>query len=176
VQPGRGVAVFCTVTGALMFAAWTMLLAAGQVSGVRENAVAFSFHWTAEFLTAILLVGAGLFILRSRILARPLYYFATGMLFIAALGAAVYYSTVEPSPAFVVVLGIILTFGVVLAWRNRVSARDYLFFLLGTVLYAELNVTGVALQAEQQSIAVYTLIALTVTLPGVVLSFRYFGE
>lgn len=170
--PGKGTAVFCTATGTLMLVAWLFLLATGQVPGIRENALSFLFHWTAEFLTAVALIGAGIGILRRFAGYRSLYYFAMGLLVIAAGGAVVYYVLVDLNLAIVVGLALILACAKVLAWRHREGLSDLLFLLLGAVLYSELNIMGQALQVGEQSIVTYDALALALTVPVVVVALR----
>ncbi|MFC2008977.1 hypothetical protein ACFLUT_02875 [Chloroflexota bacterium] len=94
-QPGRETAFFCIAVGVLMCGVWAFLHATGQVSGIQENALAFTFHWTAEFLAAISIIVAGVAILRNAAFKRRLYCFATGLLVIEAAGAIVYYIAVD---------------------------------------------------------------------------------
>jgi hypothetical protein len=171
-QPGRGSALFCIAVGVLMFVSWTVLLATGQVPGISENALAFAFHWTAELLTAIALILAGVAILRGATFRRRLYYFATGLLVIGAAGAIVYYIGVEPEPVAVVGLSIIVASAKVLAWRSREDVSDLLFFVLGVVLYGELNVLGHLFQSHDTAAVPYLLIMTAVTLPFTVYAFK----
>jgi len=169
---GKGTAVFCIVVGVLMCVAWSFLLATGQVPGIRESTLSFAFHWTAEFLTAIALIVAGIAILREVAFRRRLYYFATGLLIIATAGAIIYYVVVEPEPVAVVGLSIIVASAKMLAWRAHEGMNDLLFFVLGVVLYGELNALGNLFQAGDMTAAPYLLIMTAVTLPFTVYAFR----
>ena len=171
-QPGTGTALFCIAVGALMFVSWTVLLAAGQVPGIRENALSFVFHWTAEFLTAVALIAAGAAIFRNPPFARRLYYFATGLLAIAAAGAVIYYIVVEPEPVAVLGLCIIIALAKVLAWRARDGMSDLLYFVLGVVLYGEMNVLGHLFQTGDTAAVPYLLIMTAVTLPYTVYALK----
>ena len=171
-QVGRGPAFFCIAAGVLMFVSWTVLLATGQVPGIRENALSFAFHWTAEFLTAIALVIAGVAILKGAAFYRRLYYFATGLLVIAAAGAILYYILVEFQILAVLMLSVIVGCAKVLAWRSREGVSDLLFFVLGVVLYGELNVLGHLFQSHDTAAVPYLLIMTAVTLPFTVYAFR----
>ena len=171
-QPGRGTSFFCIAVGVLMFVLWTVLLATEQVAGIQENALAFAFHWTAEFLTAIALVIAGVSILKGATFYRRLYYFATGLLVIAAAGAVLYYILVEFDVVMVVVLSVIVGCAKVIAWRTREGASDLLFLVLGVVLYGVLIVVGLVLQTGGMVDASYLLIMMAVTLPFTVHAFK----
>jgi len=171
-RPGRGTACFCIAVGVLMLVSWTVLLRTGQVSGIRENVLAFSFHWTAEFLTAIALVVAGVSILKNAAFLHRFYYFATGLLVIAAAGSVIYYIAVEPEPVAAVGLSIVVACAKVLAWRSREDMNDLLFFVLGVVLYGELNLLGHLFQTGETAAVPYLLIMTAVTLPYTVYVFK----
>jgi len=67
---------FSLVVGIMNLAMWTFLLVSGQVTGVEEELISFLFHWVSEFLTALLLITAGILILKDRSSSRKFLYLA----------------------------------------------------------------------------------------------------
>jgi len=166
-----GTAVFCVVTGLLILLLWTMLFATGRLTDIGEKATSYVFHLSAEMLTATLLMLSGTVILRQLPYARRLFYFAGGMLFIAATGMLVFY-IVDGYPPFIALGALMVGVTVVFLCRHYAAVSDLVYLALGTVLYAELNVLGNLLQAGDTTTAAYVVITIAVTLPVTVLAFR----
>ncbi|MFZ5826738.1 MAG: hypothetical protein ACOY94_20810 [Bacillota bacterium] len=77
--------------GLMMLALWTMLLSTGQVPELETEPVNTTFHLVNEGTTALLLIMAGVGLLRDRSWGQPLFLFATGMVVYATITAAGYY-------------------------------------------------------------------------------------
>lgn len=92
-------------TGLMMLALWTMLLSTGQMPELQTAPIETGFHLVNETTTALLLIVAGIAVLRNRPWGPPLYRFAAGMLLYASITAGGYYGQAgEP-----VVTAILLT-------------------------------------------------------------------
>ncbi len=114
-------AVFALLVGAGMVAQWTLSLVGGGVAEVETRPVELGFHLAAEGTTALLLVVAGLGLLRRAGWAWWLYCVATGMLLYTAIVSPGYFVQ-EGQPAylalFVVILALALVF-LALVVRSR---------------------------------------------------------
>jgi hypothetical protein len=167
----KGTGVFCLATGASIIALWTMLFATGRVVDAATEPLSHAFHLAAEGLTAGLLIVAGVAIVRRVGNARCFFYFAEGMLFIAAMGMLVFYA-LDGSLPFIALGILVVGLTALFLVRSRPTLRDLIYVALGTVLYAELNVFGNLLQAGDTTTAAYLVIALGVTLPVTFLALR----
>lgn len=106
-----------TVIGALMFAQWAFFLGAGQVPEARTAPVALAFHLAAEFATALVLVVAGIALLRGAAWGRRLGLVANGMLLYTVIVSPGYFAQRGEWPAvgmFAVLLALALASVVVL--------------------------------------------------------------
>ncbi len=167
----RGTGIFCVVVGALIFVLWAILLATGMVDDLAERPTAYAFHLTAEALTAVLLLGSGLAIFKSYRYAGRLFYFAGGMLLIAALGMLVFYIQ-DGFPPFIGLGGVVVALTVLVLRRNYVAVADLAYLSFGTVLYMQLNVLGNLLQTGDIASAWFVAIAMAVTVPVALLAFQ----
>lgn len=100
-------AVFALLVGFGMAAQWGLSLASGGVVEVETRPVELGFHLAAEGTTALLLVLAGLGLLRRAGWARWLYCVATGMLLYTAIVSPGYFVQ-EGQPVFLAVFVVIL--------------------------------------------------------------------
>mgnify|MGYP006295316515 CR=1 FL=1 len=155
----KGTAVFCIIAGAAIPVLWGTLLATGQIADVSERAVAYAFHWTAEGLTAGLLIASGVAILRHHAGARRLFFFAAGALAIAALGMLMYYALLSDF-AFAATGAVIAGLTAFFIHRNGITLLDGVYPVLGAMLYVLLTSAGNALNAGDTLSAVYLLLAL----------------
>ncbi len=167
----RSAGYFCATIGILNLLLWAALFLTGQVTDFADRSVAYTFHLTAEFLTSVLLIAAGVSILRSGQCARRLLFFSGGMLFIAALGMMVVYIA-GSYPPFVAVGAAVTAILVVFLWVNYRATADLIYLALGATLYVELTILGNLLQAGDSISAAYVAIAAAVTLPVTILIFR----
>ena len=76
----KAAAVFAIVVGAMMIGQWAFFIAAGEVTELETEPVRISFHLAAEFLTAAVLVIAGLALIKQKDWAFPIFMLALGML------------------------------------------------------------------------------------------------
>jgi len=167
----RGAGYFAVISGLATLGIWTVQLATGRMAEVLARPVAYAFLLTAEGLMAASLLLAGIALLSFALHARRLFFFAGGMLFVAAMGLLVVYIPAR-DPVFMasgaLVVGLILVF----LSRTYSASPDLVYMALGTVLYGELAVLGNLLQEGDISTAAYVAIAMVVTLPVTLILFR----
>jgi len=167
----KGAAYFCVIIGIANLGIWTVQLATGRMAEVLARPVAYAFLLTAEALTALLLVAAGIAILSLALHARRLFFFAGGMLFIAAIGVLVVYIPAR-DPIFIASGALVAGLTLVFLSRNYSASSDLAYMALGTVLYGQLVVLGNLLQAGDTGTAAYAVITMAVTLPVTLVLFR----
>jgi hypothetical protein len=89
----RFVGWFEFVTGLAIAALWSLLLATGQVPELTEGRRDILFHIGAELLTALLLIAAGIAVLRVRgQVAAVFAALAAGALLYTTINSAGYYA------------------------------------------------------------------------------------
>lgn len=88
----RWVAWFELVTGVAIAGLWVMLLATSQVPEIPAGEIDIWFHLLAEFLTAGLLITAGLASFRAEEGARSRSLLALGALLYTTVNSAGYYA------------------------------------------------------------------------------------
>lgn len=167
----KGAAYFCVIAGIATLGLWTVQLATGRMAEVAARPIAYAFLLTAEALTAASLLFAGIALLSLALHARRLFFFAGGMLFIAAIGLVV--SNLEArDPVFIASGALVAGLTLVFLSRNYSASSDLVYMALGTILYGQLVVLGSLLQAGEATTAAYVAIAMVVTLPVTLLLFR----
>jgi hypothetical protein len=85
-------AIYSIFIGVGMIAQWFMSYFSHQIPELITEPYRIAFHLAAEFLTAVLLIIAGIQLLRSGKNAKPLYYLATGMLLYTAIVSPGYFA------------------------------------------------------------------------------------
>lgn len=150
---------------------WTILIVTANVPDLEANIISFGFHWTSEFLMAGLLIIAGYLVLSNNSLSQRVYYFATGMLIIAIVGAVLF--AIINSDFILLPMGIIIIISAaILAIKNYEEKRDFYYFTMGTIIYAALNVFGNTLQNKDTASFAYLLMAFIFAVVLVLLTFR----
>ena len=167
----KGAAYFSMISGLATLGIWTVQLATGRMAEVLARPVAYAFLLTAEALMAASLLLAGIALLSFALHARRLFFFAGGMLFVAAMGFLVVYVQAR-DPIFIASGALVVGLTLVFLSRTYSASPDIVYMALGTVLYGELVVLGNLLQAGDISTAAYVAIAMVVTLPVTLLLFR----
>ena len=110
-------AIFAIAVGLMMIGQWTLTIARGQVPGPEDDAVAgrgrveMTFHWIAEFVTAIALILGGLGLIMKWGAGVELFLVAAGMLIYAVVNSAGYFAQQRQWPP-VVMFGLILALDV----------------------------------------------------------------
>jgi peptidoglycan/LPS O-acetylase OafA/YrhL len=85
------IAIYSIFIGILMAGMWTVFIITGQVPEFALKSVEISLHLVAEFLTSILLVIAGIGILKKKRKAYNLNLVALGMLLYTLIVSTGYY-------------------------------------------------------------------------------------
>jgi len=165
-------AYYSVIVGILNVILWTILISTGQVSDLEANIVYFSFHWISEFLMAGLLIFAGYLIISDNKFSTKVYFFATGMLIIAITGAVVFYSVIEFDLAFIIMGTIITVITTILALKNYEMLRNFFYFTMGIIIYAEINFLGNSLQNMDTVSVFLELLAMIFSVGLLVLSFK----
>jgi peptidoglycan/LPS O-acetylase OafA/YrhL len=83
---------YLLVVGMLMFTQWAFFLLTGQVPELQTEPYRIAFHLAGEFLAAIVLILAGMGLLRGWRPARNLSLVALGMLFYTAIVSPGYFA------------------------------------------------------------------------------------
>ena len=104
-------AVFAIVVGGAMIAQWVLSFATGGVPEVESRPTELAFHLAAEGLTAVLLIVAGVALLRRRPWGRWIYAVASGMLVYTAIVSPGYFLQ-EGQSAFLGMFAVILLLAV----------------------------------------------------------------
>jgi hypothetical protein len=85
-------AIFSIFVGVLMIGQWTFSLASRKVPEIVTETRAIGFHLAAEFLTAAVLIVAGIALLAQSLLGYPLALLALGMLVYTSINSAGYFA------------------------------------------------------------------------------------
>jgi hypothetical protein len=80
------------IIGTAIAALWLLLLVTGQVPEIDEGRIGIWFHIAAELILAMVLIGAGLALLRKRARARLLTALALGALGYSAVNSPGWYA------------------------------------------------------------------------------------
>jgi len=164
-------AMYSITVGIINILYWAILIVTANVPDLDANIISFGFHWTSEFLMAGLLIIAGYLILSNNSLSQRGYYFATGMLIIAIVGAVLF--AIINSDFILLPMGIIITISAaILAIKNYEEKRDFYYFTMGNIIYAALNVFGNTLQNMDSASFTYLLIAFIFAMILVLHSFK----
>jgi len=166
----RGAGYFSVISGLATLGIWTVQLATGRMAEVLAMPIAYAFLLTAEALMAASLLLAGIALLSFALHARRLFFFAGGMLFVAAMGLLVVYVPAR-DPVFIASGALVVGLTLVFLSRTYSASPDFVYMALGSVLYGGLVVLGNLLQEGDVSTAAYVAIAMVVTLPVTVLVF-----
>ncbi len=84
-------AAFAIFTGIAIFFIWVLLIFTGQVPELATQPVAIALHLTAEFLTALAIIGAGINIFTRQFFWKEVYMFSMGMLIYSVIQNAGYF-------------------------------------------------------------------------------------
>jgi hypothetical protein len=85
-------AIFSIFVGILMIGQWIFSLASRKVPETATETRAIGFHLAAEFLTAAVLMVAGIALLAQSLLGYPLALLALGMLVYTSINSAGYFA------------------------------------------------------------------------------------
>lgn len=86
------------VVGLSMIGLWSVLLMTGQVPELQTARLQITYHLTAEFLTAVTLLGTGIGVVYGHHWAGGGYLVALGMLLYTVINSAGYYAELGEFP------------------------------------------------------------------------------
>lgn len=113
---------FQIVIGSGILVAWVLLVASGGVPEISAGQRDIWFHIAAEATTGVVLIAAGVLLLRNSSQARVLSAFALGALFYTAVNSPGYYADRGDWAVVAVFLMVTLASGVLAASLLRPSA------------------------------------------------------
>lgn len=103
---------YALVVGALMIAQWVFFIIAGQVPELQTEPLRIAFHLGAEGVTAVLLILAGVGLLRSRRWSRGLGLVAFGSLVYTSIVSPGYFAQLDQWP-LVAMFAVVLMLAIV---------------------------------------------------------------
>ena len=111
------VGIFALLVGILMIGQWTVTILKKQVAGPEagmagRGKVEMAYHWAAEFLTAVLLIIAGMGLLSDAGWGRMTFFIADGMLIYTVINSAGYFAQQGQKP-MVIMFAVLLVLAVV---------------------------------------------------------------
>lgn len=147
----RITAYFMLITGTINLLMWTFLIASGQVEDFSSEPVAYVFHWISEFATALLLLSAGIHVLRSNTPRLNLVFLALGSL-LMAIGGAFYFYITHFETALVIFTAVFTGATIFFIFISYRGFKDFIFLTAGLVLYGLINVMGQGFQEGNQTL------------------------
>lgn len=135
------------IVGLLNMTLWTILIASGKVSDFSETPISYIFHWISEFITALLLLLTGLYIIKQNPLHQNLLSLSLGFLVMAVGGAFAYY-LMNFEIAMFTLMACIFGISVILIILNYQKLQDFILLTLGIAEYSLLNLMGEAFQTD----------------------------
>jgi hypothetical protein len=85
-------AIFSIVVGVLMIGQWSFSLISRNVAELNSEPIRIGFHLAAEFLTALVLILAGIVLLAQSLLGYPLALIGLGMLLYTLINSPGYFA------------------------------------------------------------------------------------
>jgi peptidoglycan/LPS O-acetylase OafA/YrhL len=85
------VAIYSLFIGILMIGMWSMFILTGQVTEIATKPAEIVLHLLAEFITAVLLIGGGIGLLKKMKIGYNLNLVALGMLLYTLIVSTGYY-------------------------------------------------------------------------------------
>ena len=133
------------IVGILILLTWTILITSGKITDFNSTPISYIFHWISEFITALLLLTTGFYIIRKHPLQQNILSLSLGCLVMSIGGAFAYYLLNFEIAMFTITVCI---FGltVILIILNYQKLQDFIFLTLGITEYSLLNLMGDAFQ------------------------------
>jgi hypothetical protein len=109
-------AIFAIIVGVLMIVQWTVTILKKQVAGPESGLsgrgrTEMAFHWAAEFITAVLLVISGAFLLAGGNWGITLFMIAIGMLIYTVINSPGYFAQQRQWP-MVIMFAVLLVLAI----------------------------------------------------------------
>ncbi|MCF8227065.1 MAG: hypothetical protein K9J30_14400 [Bacteroidales bacterium] len=174
----RIIAIYMIIIGVINIVMWSFLILSGSVADFNEKPVAYLFHWSSEFMMAVLLIIAGYKVLNNHSCMHNYTMLALGFLVISIGGAFFHYLDNFELIIFafsslvtcITIIAIIVTYE---------SLKDFIYLTLGISVYALINITGELIQPLNYAMismagpALLFLVVLTVSVLKKDVVFKY---
>ena len=115
--------IFSLVIGSSMILMWLFILLFDNIPEFRSDPLQIVLHLTAEFLTGVLLISAGIALLRRKSSGAKLFYLASGMLLYTVIVSSGYYAD-RREWLFVLMFGVIFIMTTILLVIRIVKERE----------------------------------------------------
>jgi len=159
---------FMLITGTINLLMWVFLIASGEVEDFSTTPVAYVFHWISEFATALLLIAAGIQIIRSTVSSLNLLFLALGAL-LMAIGGAFFYYISHFDPAIFIFTAVFTAGTCFFILINYSGLKDLVFISMGATVYGLINIMGQGFQSENA-----TVVSMSVPATLFMLALAYF--
>lgn len=156
-------AYYSILVGIANILLWIMIIISGEIDNLSKELISFLFHWTSEFLMAGLMLCAGFLILKDLKIKTKIYYLGSGMLSLSVIGL-VYFYTVNFDLSFLILGIVIIISSTFLVVRNFKSLSELIYFGLGLLIYAQLNISGISALNNYTTILLLNMVAMIFTL------------
>jgi len=122
----KTIAIYSIIVGIGMLGIWIVQLATGQAPELQTAPIEIAMAITADWLTAIMLLVAGVGLLSERTWAYKLYLFALGMLVYSVLISSGYFAQLGDT-IFVVLFAVLFVLSALFVISNvfRKSSHRY---------------------------------------------------
>lgn len=155
-------AYYSILVGIANILLWIMLIITGEVDNLNEELISFLFHWTSEFLMAGLMLCAGFLILKDLKIKNKIYFLGSGMLNLSVIGL-LYFYTVNFDLSFLILGIVIIISSTFLVVRNFKSLSELIYFGLGLLIYAQLNISGISALNNYTTIFLLNMVVMIFT-------------
>jgi hypothetical protein len=122
------VASYLIFIGISMIGAWIMFYVTGSIPELETTPVQISMHLLAEFSTALLLVIAGISMLKNKVWSQQIYFLSMGMLLYTLIQSPGYFFEQKEYPLVIMfalffVIGVIFTIIMVKSYIKQEAAN-----------------------------------------------------
>ncbi len=139
-----------------MLIAWTIIIVQEGIPNLKSELVSFIFHWTAEFSTAVLLIIAGVAVIKKSERYETLFFLAIGLVINAAQGAFWFY-IIHFSLSFLILMFTVTASAVWLAVTNYAGMYNITALTAGVGMYGVVNLVGNALNRGNWDVVIYSI-------------------
>jgi hypothetical protein len=158
-RPLKYTGYYNLIIGLISIVSWGFLIISQNAEELSEELIKYIFHWLSELATSVLLIIAGIMLIRKSPLCINLMFLSLGFLLMAIGGAFVYYIS-NFELVFFIYSTLITGTTIILLILNFKSLKDFVFLTLGISIYALINILGEAIQQESVSLVSMTLPSL----------------
>ncbi len=109
----KAAGIFAVILGSSMLGQWNMFYLSGNIPELKTEPVYFAFHITLEVITALILIAAGIGLLKEWKWGKNLFLIGMGMVFYAMVNAAGYFAQ-QGKVMFIVVFAALVVAGAVI--------------------------------------------------------------